>query len=147
MYRFTYTRGKWTDGIDLPEWKDNEEFSDYIERIEYQSSKLNIGSQHGPQIEVYESSTHNSFYASICPMGGTCYEVLISDFPSLMMFVKEYGPAFSTLNIEGSQQEILELLEKTFRVYHGHAAHEMCQECDPQGWEAAVKSREERSKQ
>ncbi len=142
MYRFTYSRGQWSEGIDLPKWEDNEEFSTYLERIGYTSSKVNIGSEHGSLIEIYESSSQSSFYASVCPMGSTCYEVFISDFPSLMMFMREFGPAFSALNVDGQQQQILELLEKTFRVYHGHAAHELCAQCDPQGWEAAVKFRE-----
>ena len=76
-------------------------------------------------------------------MGGTCYEVFHPDFPCLMLFMKEFGSAFSLLNVENQQQAIFSPLEKLFRVYQGHAAFELCKKCDPKGWEANLKRREE----
>jgi hypothetical protein len=146
MYRFTYNRGQWTDSCDLPEWADNEEFSAYIRRIGYAISRLCVGAEHGSCIELYESSNDGSFYASVAPMGSTCYEVFLPDFPSLMLFLKEFGPAFSLLSSEGEQHEIFNLLEKLFRVYHGHAPYELCKQCDPQGWEANLRLRDARAK-
>ena len=146
MFSFTYTRGQWTDGSGLPEQVDNEEFSAYIRRIGYSASRLCVGSEDGPSVELYESSDRSSFYANVVPMGSTCYEVFLPDFPSLMLFMKEFGPALSLLNTETQQQEILSLLEKLFRVYHGHAAYELCKECDPKGWEANLKRNEEWAK-
>lgn len=97
MVRFTYLQGQWTDGNTLPEWPENEEFSDYLSRIGYSTSKLTIGSEDGPSIEIYEASDSNSFYANVCPSGGTCYEVFLPDFPSLMLFLKDFGTTFSAL--------------------------------------------------
>lgn len=146
MSRYTYSKGQWTDGNDLPQWSDNEEFSAYLERIGYSSPKLSVGSEHGSSIEIFESSDSSSFYASVSPMGTTCYEVFLPDFPSLMLFLKEFGPTFSALSSESNQSEILNLLEKLFRVYHGHAAYEICKQCDPRGWEDHLKRREENAK-
>lgn len=139
MFRFTYTRGEWTDGIKLLEKSENEAFEAYLQRIGHSSPKLTIGSEDGSSIEIYESSGSQSFYACITPSGGTCYEVFLPDFPSFMLFVKDFGPTFSALSLDGDQREILSLLEKLFRVYHGHSAHLVCTECDPQQWEASVK--------
>lgn len=146
MFRFTYTRGEWTDGNELPEWSENEEFAAYLSRIGYSSSKLTAGSEHGSCIEVYESSDGSSFYSSVAPAGSTCYEVFLPDFPSLMLFLKEFGAVFSALSAEEEQREILSLLEKLFRVYHGHDAHAICNECDPAEWQANLKRREARAK-
>jgi hypothetical protein len=146
MSRFTYSRGQWTDGHDLPVWGDDEEFTAYLERIGYSSSKLCVGSEHGSCLDIYESSDGGSFFVSAAPMGTTCYEVFLPDFPSLMLFLKEFGPAFSMLSTGDDHREVLALLEKLFRVYHGHAAYEICKQCDPQGWEASMRHREERAK-
>lgn len=146
MFRYTYSKGQWTNGNDLPQWSDDEEFSAYLERIGYSSPKLTIGSEHGSSIEIFESSDSGSFYASVAPMDTTCYEVFLPDFPSLMLFLKEFGPAFSALSSERNQSDILSLLEKIFRVYHGHAAYEICKQCDPQEWENRIKIREENTK-
>lgn len=146
MSRYTYSKGQWADGNDLPQWFENEEFSEYLKRIGYLSPKLSAGSEHGPSIEIYESSDGSSFYASVSPIGTTCYEVFLPDFPSLMLFLKEFGSAFSALNSESNQSEILSLLEKLFRAYHGHAAYDICKLCDPHGWEDHLKRREENAK-
>lgn len=145
MSRYTYTRGNWADGCSLPDWRDDEDFEAYLRRIGHASAKLTVGSEHGSSIEVYESSESSSFFALVCPMGGACYEVFLPDFPSFMLFLKEYGPAFSSVSIEGNQKETLALLEKFFRVSHGHAAHEICKQCDPQGWEEALQRRAARA--
>lgn len=146
MSRFTYLRGQWTDGHDLPEWAENEEFDAYLERIGYSSSKLCVGSEYGSSLDIYEAPDGSSFFVSAVPMGGACYEVFLPDFPSLMLFLKDFGSAFSMLSTEDSQREILSLLEKLFRVYHGHAAYEICKQCAPQEWEASVARREARAK-
>ena len=146
MSRYTYSKGQWTDGNDLPQWADNEDFSAYLDRIGHSSSKLSVGSEHGSCIEIYESSSSSSFYASVAPLGSTCYEVFLPDFPSLMLFLKDFGPIFSALNIESDQSEIIKILEKLFRVYHGHEPYNLCRQCDPKGWEDNIKRREENAK-
>jgi hypothetical protein len=144
--RFIFNRGIWEDSNSLPEWQDNEDFSDYLMRIGYSTVKSIFGHEHGSQIEIYESSDGRSFYASVCPSGNSVYDVLLPDFPSLMMFIREYATAFSSESSNFSQQEILNLLEKFFHLYHGHPARSICPKCDPVGWEESVRAREERRK-
>jgi hypothetical protein len=144
MSRFTFNRGSWEDGNSLPEWQDNEDFGAYLERIGYASSKASFGHEHGGQIEIYESSEKQSFYASVCPSGTSVFEVFLPDFPSMMMFLKDHAAAFSTESVNITQQETLNLLEKFFQFQHGHSAHSICQHCDPIGWAESVQTQEER---
>jgi hypothetical protein len=140
---YTFNRGNWEDGNNLPKWGDEEECDEYLKRIGYSTSKISFGDEYGSQIDIYESMDSKSFYASVCPSGGTCFEVFIPDFPSLMIFIKDYGTAFSTNSSNFRQQEILNLLEKLFQLQHGHSAQESCVQCDPEGYAAKIKARDE----
>lgn len=145
--KFTFNRGNWEDTSPLPDWQDEEEFNDYLTRIGFSTIAGSFGHQHGGQIEIYESATHSgSFYASVCPSGGTVYEVFLPDFPSMMMFVRDHAAAFSAESSNRLQQEILNILEKQFQVQHVHPAHSICPQCDPAGWEANLRAKEERRK-
>jgi hypothetical protein len=139
---FTFNRGSWEDGSPLPEWQDDENSDDYRQRIGYAGERTLFGHEYGGHLEIYESSADDSFYASICPAGGTCYEVFLPDLPSFMMFIRDYAAAFSTEATNVSQQQVFDLLEKMFRVQHGHSAQAICQQCDPDAW----KAREQRLK-
>lgn len=134
MSRFTFRRGQWEDGNELPEWQEDEEFDAYLKRIGYASAKLAIGSEYAPELEIYESSDGDSFYANVAPSGGTCYEVFLPDFPSLMIFIGDFAPAFSGIAMHGLQRELSTLHEKFFQLYHGHSAINICAKCDPEGW-------------
>ena len=145
--KFTFSRGNWGDTNSLSEWNDGEEFEDYLGRIGFSTVAGSFGHRDGGQIELYESSSNNgSFYASVCPSGGNVYEVYLPDFPSMMMFVRDYATAFSAESINCLQQEVLSILEKQFQVQHGHPAHTICHKCDPVGWEANLRAREERQR-
>jgi hypothetical protein len=120
MSRFTFKRGAWEDGNSLPEWKDDEDFGAYLERIGHASSKTMFGHEDGGHIEIYESSDGRSFYATVCPSGGSVHEVFLPDFPSMMMFVKDYGTPFSAESVNFRQQESLALLEKSFELKQGN---------------------------
>lgn len=104
----------------LPEWEENEDFTDYLARIDHNTAKFSFGYEEGGQIEIYESSSSLSFYASVCPAGSTVFDVFLPDFPSMMMFVKDYAPAFSTESVNVTQQQTLALLEKFFQNRYGH---------------------------
>ena len=146
MTRFTFNRGNWEDGNNLPAWGENEEFEDYLKRIGYSGSKLSIGDEDSSEIEIFESTDGKTFYSNISPSGSTCFEVFLPDFPSLMMFIKDHGSAFSTHATNGLQQEILSVLEKFFQIEHGHPAHNICEVCDPKGWERNVQFQAARRK-
>ncbi len=125
MNNFTFNRGVWEDGHSLPEWLDNEEYNDYFERIGY-GAEISFGHEFGSEIEIYESSdSKKTFLASVCPTGNTCFQVFLPDFPSVMMFIRDYATAFDTQSLNISQQEILTLLEKSFQLQHGRSVHTM----------------------
>lgn len=138
---FTFNRGSWEDGSPLPEWEENEDYVGYRKRIGYSDGKTSFGDPHGGNLEIFESSSGDSFYASICPSGGACYAVYLPDFPSFMMFIRDYAAAFASEATNVTQQQIWELLEKMFQVEHGHSAHAICPQCDPAAWEAREKRR------
>lgn len=144
MREFTYSRGQWTDGMSLSPWQSNEEFKGYLARIGYNNHPLSIGSENGPQIEVYPSDDESSFLAVVSPLGNGTFDVHLPDLPSLMMFMKDFGPSFSAIHAADEQAEISELLRKLFRAYHGHDSYNACQKCDPEGVAAARRWRERR---
>jgi hypothetical protein len=146
MNTFTFNRGVWEDGHSLPEWLDDEEYSNYFVRIGYEA-KVSFGHEYGSQIEIYESSdSKKTFLASVSPAGNTCFEVFLPDFPSMMMFIRDHATVFDAQALNISQQEILALLEKSFQFQHGHSAHTICKLCDPVGWADNIRNQEERNK-
>ena len=76
---YTFNRGSWVDGSPLPESQDSEDFSSYRERIGFSGEKTLFGHPDGSYIEIFESSSGDSFYASICPAGGICYDAYLPD--------------------------------------------------------------------
>ncbi len=144
--KFTFNRGNWEDGNLLPEWEYPEEFGDYLKKAGFKSNETSFGLQAGSQIEIYESATDNgSFYASVCLSGDTMYEVFLPDFPSVMMFVKDYAPAFSTESVNFLQQETCLILKKMFQAQHGHSVDSICAVCDPVGWEENLEQAKRRA--
>lgn len=134
MNRFTFNRGTWENDNPLPAWGDDEDSTEYLKRLGYSSRAAFYGDEHGGQLDIHESSKNNSFFAQVCPNGGSVYEVYLPDLPSMMIFIRDYAATFSAESANVSQQQILELLEKLFRVQHGHHASAICAQCDPEGW-------------
>jgi hypothetical protein len=112
MSKFTFNRGTWEDGNPLPEWRDDEEFEEYLSRAGYGAYKTTYGDVESSQIEIYSASENSTFYANVSPAGDLCYEVYLPDFPSLMMFLKDYSGIFSNASANSSLQQMLSLQEK-----------------------------------
>jgi hypothetical protein len=144
--KFAFDRGNWENHNSLPEWNDGEAFEDFLTRIGYSTAATTFGHEHGGQIAIYESKAGDSFYASVCPLGSTVYEVFLPDFPSLMMFLRDYSVAFSAESSNVAADATLSLLEKLFHAYHGHDAYEVCKQCDPREWERRREARDHNQK-
>ena len=138
--KFTFNRGLWEDGHSLPEFSDIDDYEEYLRKIGYGPVKATFGFEVGGEIQIYESSNGDTFLASVTPLGGYGHEVLLPDFPSLMMFIKDYAVAFSAESSNFHQQQTLKLLEKLFQLHHGHDADSSCQQCDPVEWEARLRA-------
>lgn len=144
MNRFTYSRGQWVDGMPLPEPHDNEEWEAYLKRIGLsRSPTLSIGDEVITDIDIFVVDEEaGSYLASVTPTGYRCYDVFLPDFPSLMLFIKEYAPAFSAICIQQELATLRRMGRKLFRMYHGHDAGFACQDCDPMEWERIKRIRE-----
>ena len=145
MDNFTYARGQWIDGSDVPEWKGEEEFDNFLERVGFSAAKISFGSDFDNPIDIHESKDGRSFYASISPLGTSCYGVFLPDLPSLMMFLRDFGAVVSLIDLQDKIELIRRVSEKLFRAYHGHDPSAVCNKCDPYEFEQAMKARRERS--
>lgn len=144
MDKFSYRRGIWEDGHSLPKSEDDEEYEAYRERVGYFSKAATFGHDDANQIILYEHASDGSFFADVSFTNGHCFEVFLPDFPSAMQFIKDHSASFSADEANITQQEIFTLLEKLFRAQHGHASHEICAKCDPEGWEKVLQMRRNR---
>lgn len=146
MSGYTYNRGNWSDGIPLSEWHEDEDSGEYQKRIGYSTPTATFGHQDAGQIEIFESLSDLSYYAHVTPNGSRVFEVFLPDFPSMMMFIRDYATAFATESSNTTQQQTLDLLEKLFRLQHGHSSHAICPKCDPDAWEDRQRRQREDSR-
>jgi len=134
MNKFTFNRGIWEKGQELPEQMENEEHFDYLERVGYSTNSVSYGTEGRERLEIFENQANHTFFALISPTGQKSFKVYIPDFPSYMLFIKDYGSSFAANGADSTQKEIMETLGKLFRAEHGHDWSEMCHLCDPVAW-------------
>ena len=145
MNQFTYKMGEWSPGIDWSGLKDNaeeykdEDWENYLKLMGFKKNEV-IGEDYGSCIQIYLHESTNQFLAEI-DFSGYGYEVLIADFPSLMMFLRDFSSILSNLQISYLQTEIMEILNKIFQIYHGHEPHGICEKCSPEEWKKFVEAR------
>ena len=145
MTNFTYNRGEWIENNSLPEWLDNEDFDDWLKRIEYRGEFYFCeGYAFRDMAQIYKHINKQEWFASICidSDGGDVYHIFLPDFPSYMMFIKDYAPAITLIGSSSEQADILSIMEKLFLLYHGHSSLECCYECSPDKMESLKRSRE-----
>jgi hypothetical protein len=141
---YTYNRGEWTDGNSLPEWIDNEDFYDYLERTGYKEAfKFSQNSIGDEMATIFKNEDATAWFAAICLDCDRLLFVFLPDFPSLMMFTKDYAPAINLIANSFEQNDIRKMLEKLFHAYHGHYAEDYCYQCDPRYMEETKKWRQE----
>ena len=97
MNYLTFNRGTWEDSYPFPEWMDDEYTDDYLDRIGFNRYTTTFGEESISQIEIYESSDGKSFYAavSLSEDASISCNVYLPDFPSLMIFIKDYASGWS----------------------------------------------------
>lgn len=144
MDKFTYDRGIWSDGHQLPTFCEDEEYDAYRKRIGYHSKAATFGHDDASQFTLYQHVRDGSFFADVSFTTGHSYEVFLPDFPSSMQFIKDYSSAFAADKASITRTEIFTLLEKLFRTQHGHASHEICAKCDPEAWSKIQEIRKKR---
>jgi len=132
--QFTFNRGNWHTGHNVMGPLDGENDIAGLTRAGYSPNGSHYGGEHGPRLEMFENSADGSFFAFVSPTGRTTVEVLLPDFESFMLFMKDYGGSFAAAGSEATQKVVMETLAKLFGALHGHDWSEICQRCDPVGW-------------
>lgn len=148
MYRYTFTRGQWSEESTLPDWDDKKhgDYSAHLADLGYHPSRSSISNEWHPLLDIYAHHSNGAHVLEV-GFGGLCYEVFIPDFISLMMFLKDYAPALGALHSSESQNKLLEIIKRLFRAYHGHEYHTPCPKCDPFEWKRQEDAAEAREKQ
>lgn len=126
---YTFNRGTWEDTSPLTEQTDDESYDDYLKRNGFSASKTIIGVEHGTWIELYEGR-NATFLANVTPTGSSVFDVYLPDFPSMMMFLKDYGAAFAAHAASEYQLAALALSRRLFKATHGHSPDTHCSKCD-----------------
>ena len=137
MNCFTYTRGAWSDGMALPQIGENEQHTEYLERVGFSPMPNRLGVEFGSEIQLFEAERGSSYFAVVQPMANATYDVHIPDFPSLMLFLKDFAAAFGTLDVQSQLQDLNDGMRKLFHAYHGHSLDQMCKQCDPDRYQKA----------
>lgn len=139
MTSYTYNRGVWTEGINLPKFNDGEQTAEYLERVGFSPSGHRFGSDLNAQILLYEGTAagRSDFFAVVAPTGNGWYDVHLPDLPSAMQFIKDYGAAFSAQELQTQIEVLNERFAKFFRAEHGHDVDMSCKLCDPVGAQEA----------
>ncbi len=109
MTEFTYFRGEWKETDTLPEHLDGEENRDWLLRCGFNPVPTQFGDEYGSNIEIYFKS-RTSFLATVA-ISDYYYNVLLPDFPSLMMFIRDFAPAFLLAETCAIQEEMKSALE------------------------------------
>ncbi len=144
MTNFTYTQGEWKEGADLPEWLDNEDHSDWLSRAGFRAYTSTKFGNNSEEIKIYNNENGNFHLAEVV-IADDVTHVLISDFPSLMMFIRDFGSSFSLSEIQNEQEGIRQMIDKFFRLYHGHDSHNVCSKCDPHEWQRLQEMKKNRN--
>ena len=147
MKAWKYSRGNWIETEFPFEWNDGENLPDALKRADYGTEDLRVGSDFWNCIRAYtkKGKTIYPVLLDVNPLGDAGGEmVVVDDFPSLMMFLRDYAPLFSLSSIEYRIEEIEQTIDRAFRAWHGHAASDVCRECDPWAMELRRRLREEK---
>lgn len=147
QYTYTYARGVWSDGCPFAPMEDEDNFDNYMERIGYRPYGYTFGHEDAANFDVYESTRDGSFLALVAPFNGKVFDVYMPDFPSLMMFLRDFGSAFATDAIAIAKRESLTIMERQFQLQHGHSTTTVCPKCDPEEWEKRVEANRTRNAQ
>lgn len=141
MSDYTFNRGTWSDGFTLDPAKQDEDLREHLARIGYDQRLTDFGTADVDCVEIYTSG--DAFLAVVCPGSDRFYTVHLPDFPSLMMFLRDYAPAFTAMAQDYRQAALLRIAERTFRAEHGHDPDVVCETCDPRELERRARLRAE----
>ena len=143
MKAYTYHLGTWGE-TEIPSY--TSEDRTYLTSLGYESlPDIEIGGEDDIRITIYPSLSNNGksfvFFNTLFHW----YVILIDDFPSMMQFLREYGPVCSAANTEFQIEELLKIAEKAFHASHGHGYEIACPVCDPNEYRRQLEVRTRRT--
>lgn len=148
MIDFTFENGIWKKGSSLSEdGCDDLDFDDYISKLGYDSfNYTKFGDEFSPKAIIRKHKDNDSSLAEVAIFFEEYKLVYIPDFPSLMMFVRDFCSSFSLSYLQQTQEELNSSVNKIFRAYHGHDSNDICRECDPVEFDRRIRESKDRKK-
>lgn len=133
MNAWNFSKGNW---IEIPypfEWKEGQEFREALEQGRfYNFPSETFGHEYGSKAEVYHKpDAEFPVIIEVTLFSEWSHTVIIDDFPSLMMFIRDYGQSFSIISLDSRSDEQLTAVRRAFYAWHNHEADTACQSCDP----------------
>jgi hypothetical protein len=120
---------------------------DLLAQAGYSRVATHVGDYYGVgAFDIYtaESDTAPTPYVvSVDTPGEDCCTVYIHDVPSLLEFMRLYGPTAHGELVAHVLTELRDAVQKVFRLTHGHGASDACPRCDPVGYEGIRRFKEE----
>ena len=133
-----YKRGTWEETEDPLVWEEGDAWETVLDRAGYEKQAeagfSGIGSSSW-DIEVYKKKDDSSYLASVCYNSSDIETIVLPDYPSLLMFLREFAPFLTLESILFELDELRTMGDKAFQAWHGHDYAMMCHFCDPVGWE------------
>jgi hypothetical protein len=127
-----FDRGEWKNGSPLPDYLDDECFDAWRVRTGFNKSfSLSDNSYYDEMAIIYDNEVTGTYLAEICLDGCNINMVYLPDYPSMMMFIKDYSPAILAIEASSKINDINNILGKLFYAYHGHYSTSTCYSCDP----------------
>jgi hypothetical protein len=127
-----YHRGEWTT---IEEELFQEDVYDSLEKMGYGSrTTLGVDQAYGLSAEVWEAKAVNAkwqFFMFVQVTTDNMAPVFVTDFPSMMMLLKELQPIVSHGLLQDFQSVLSMIIDKAFHAWHGHGWEEACMDCDP----------------
>ena len=130
--KFTFDMGVWTEGHPLTLPDDIDGYVACLQAIGYGVGDSDIhyyGSQYEGILTVYKHESDGTYLLDVEPMQDDFREVYIPNFPSLLMFLKDFAHVFTTKTMQTDLSELRELVDRLFHAYHGHVSWEKCNQC------------------
>jgi hypothetical protein len=149
MKIWQYVRGLWDQIEDPFAWPEGEDWERVYQRLGYGSPSQWGGEEafYRPSLGVHERGRAPTSFTDRFPYlldvsvsGESSVFVLIPDFPSLLLFLREYGPVFESARTGGYLEELHEMASKIFRAEHGHSFSDVCLSCDPDRYTAQIEA-------
>lgn len=102
----------------------------------------------GGPIYVRDDEDHSTYCLLLSLPGERAIALWIHSVTDFFAWMHRYGtfPAVQFLAFK-MQEEIIPMVEKLFRVYHGHAPQNVCHRCDPVEYERLQEMRQERERE